>query len=170
MCCRPYVPRKSVHLSMRSFIRSLSLLQKMYALATLLCLVLALVPQDAIEISTHDSYFIVHAFFIWIMLAGFYFFFFGVHWLLGHYGRSIHRVILWIHLVVTLLFTLGNMYLIQTPATSEQFTDYNVYDEVNSYVRMVDYYVYFTVFFLVVLKVQVLWLIGFLVASMGKRR
>lgn len=102
-----------------------------YFIIAVTLLISSFFVSGALDITTHDTYWVVASSHVFLFGA-FLFFLFGVITLAIHrFKRRSSPWLIWIHLVLSILFPVF-ISIVPSYSPSKTFTDYSVYDEVET--------------------------------------
>lgn len=129
-----------------------------YFSASVLLLLSSFFATGALDITTHDTYWVIASSHVCLFGAAVFFIFGSITWALHYFKRRSSLWLIWIHLVITVLFLLF-ITLIPSHPTSRTFEDYSVYDE-TEHIPAFDWNIPIAIFGVLFVIAQLLFLIN----------
>lgn len=126
-----------------------------------------ILADAALDITTHDTYFVVAHFHVVMGLSAVFGMFAGVyHWFPKMYGKMMNKKLGYIHFWVTIVGAYGvffPMHFVGLAGAPRRYYDYSVYAEndIDSFTKMMDLNVIITVFAIIAALGQLIFLFNF---------
>ncbi|MDG1331600.1 MAG: cbb3-type cytochrome c oxidase subunit I [Crocinitomicaceae bacterium] len=126
-----------------------------------------ILADAALDITTHDTYFVVAHFHVVMGLSAVFGMFAGVyHWFPKMYGKMMNKKLGYMHFWITIVGAYGvffPMHFVGLAGAPRRYYDYSVYgdNDIDSYTQMMDLNVIITVFAIIAALGQLLFLFNF---------
>lgn len=140
-----------------------------YTGIALIWIVTGLIARDSMDITTHDTYYVIPTSVIWFALSLLYFCFGGLSALFTGLRRPLPTGLIWPHFFLTTI-ALFWMILLPTFYHPPRFTDYSVLEDLNSAQPVRDITTQISIVAALALLAQFLLVSGIIVAVARKKR
>jgi len=147
--------------------------QLIYLLVGIIFILMSFTASESFDLVIKDTYYVIENGDIYIVIGLAFIVFAGTIWMFKRINRSLNKTVLWIHLLtttITLISSLGLVFLMIERSMPKRYTDYSVYNEFKATSTEIDFNLWLMLAVVTCLLAQVLFVGNMIFALVPRKK